>query len=110
MRWPENRKLACGPTWWLALAETAYDQGEAEVTILAEDAASGQPSPGLAIAARPDMDGMSHAHDVEVLTDLGDGSYVGSLEFDMAGLWSITGYVADDVRSEAFTFVVEVQP
>lgn len=99
-----------GGTWSLALDTTSYDAGNAEVDLNATDAASGAPAAGLTLYARPDMDDMAHTLDVVDFVETDAGRYTGAFAFDMAGIWTLTGYAADAARTESFTLVVEVLP
>lgn len=97
-------------TWLLTLGATEYDQGAAYLDVTAATAVGGDPAAGLTIFARPGMDTMEHTLDVTDFGELGDGSYAAEVLFDMSGIWTLTGYAGDEVGSEGFTFVVEVDP
>lgn len=97
-------------TWLLVLGATEYDQGTARVDVTASEADGGEPASGLTIFARPGMDTMEHTLSVTDFADMGDGGYAADVLFDMSGIWTLTGYAGDDVRSEGFTFVVQVNP
>ncbi len=99
-----------GETWWVALEQTRYDQGDAELILWVSALADGHAAPGLAVMLRGDMPGMGHSGEVVHLDDQGDGSYVGLQRFHMPGLWTITGYVGDEEGLEAYTLTVEVSP
>ena len=97
-------------TWLLTLAATEYDQGTAHLDVTAREGDGGEPASGLTIFARPGMDTMEHTLSVTDFSDVGDGGYAADVLFDMTGIWTLTGYAGDDVGSEGFTFVVEVNP
>lgn len=97
-------------TWQLTLGATEYDQGTAHLDVTAREADGGEPALGLTIFARPGMDTMQHSLSVTEFGDVGDGGYAAEVLFDMSGIWTLTGYAGDDVGSEGFTFVVEVNP
>jgi hypothetical protein len=99
-----------GGTWGLALAETSYDRGAAElrvtVTPIDPDAAVER----LTLFLQADMEGMGHAGQLVDLYEADTGAYAGAVTFDMAGIWTLAGYVGDDAGVEGFAFVVEVRP
>lgn len=100
--------LTEGGTWRLTLDTTDYDAGAASPTLTAMEATTGDDAAGLHIYARPDMPDMDHTLDVVDFVEDAPGRYHADLTFDMAGMWSLTGYASDAERTESFTFVVEV--
>ena len=97
-------------TWRLTLGDTRYDQGTATVRLTAVEAEAALPASGLRIFARPGMDDMDHLLEVSDFVEGDAGFYSADLLFDMTGLWTLTGYAGDDLRTESFDFVVEVTP
>jgi hypothetical protein len=97
-------------SWRLFLGSTTYDQGsnilELSAFLVEEEAAV----PDLDIFLRPDMPEMAHSLDLVDFVEREPGLYTAELLFDMAGLWTLTGYASLLEQTEAFTFVVEVTP
>ncbi|HNC95642.1 MAG TPA: FixH family protein [Myxococcota bacterium] len=97
-------------TWRLVLAQTSYDQGQATLEIAASLAEDRSVASGLNIVMRPDMPSMDHLRDLVDFVEEEPGHYGAELLFDMAGLWTLTGYAGTADQTESYSFVVEVSP
>lgn len=102
-------------TWRLTLSETYYDQGAAEIEVLAEEAETGARAIALSLIARPDMPDMAHSLALTTFEPGGQGDYHAEILFDMPGLWTLTGYAgpadSDDERAqEGFSLKLMVDP
>ena len=97
-------------SWRLLLGSTRYDQGRNILEVSAFLVEEDTPVSGLEIFLRPDMPEMTHSLDLVDFVEGEPGIYTTELLFDMAGLWTLTGYAANELQSESFTFVVEVTP
>lgn len=96
-------------SWVLNLNDTRFDQGKAPIEVQVQQTDGGA-GVGLNLFVRPQMSDMDHLLPVQDFLEEEEGTYRGTVLFDMPGIWDLAGYVGDEAATEEFTFVVEVHP
>lgn len=96
-----------GHTWLLSLPSTEAGTGWSDLSMRVTTELDGSPAEGLDVVVEVAMPSMGHGSSEPATTEeMGDGDYLVSAHFEMAGAWQLSGTLADSERSE--TFVVDL--